>query len=90
MPPQITLYVELCLALGLFAGAALARARQFRLHGLLQGSIVVANLGLIAFAMRPSLARYLASNHQGPERTVVLAHAAAGALAEILGLYTLR
>jgi hypothetical protein len=67
---------------GVLTGAALARLRSFRVHGWLQGAIVGLNAVVIAFAMIPSLIRYLRSGAR-----IVLAHAIAGSVAELLGLY---
>jgi plastocyanin len=87
MSPDTVLYVESGLAFGLLCGAGLARLKNFRLHGCLQGLIVVGNLGLIGAAMRPSLMSYLESSSRGTERFFVYAHAAVGTIAELLGLY---
>lgn len=87
MSPDTVLYVESGLAFGLLCGAALAKIRKFTLHGWLQGLIVVGNLGLIGAVMRPSLMQYLESSSRGTERFMVYAHAAAGSIAELLGLY---
>ena len=88
MSPDTVLYVESGLAFGIsLPDAGLARIRKFALHGWLQGLIVSGNLILIGAAMRPSLMRYLESSSKGTERFLVYAHAAAGTLAELLGLY---
>jgi len=67
---------------GLLLGAALARLGRFRLHGLLQGTIVGLNAVVIAVVMGPSLVRNLRSGTR-----IVLVHAIAGSVAELLGLY---
>jgi plastocyanin len=87
MSPDTLLYVESGLAFGLLFGAGVAKIRNFKLHGCVQGLIVVGNLVLIGAIMRPSLMRYLESSGKGTERFVVYAHAAAGSIAELLGLY---
>jgi len=67
---------------GLLLGAALARLGRFRIHGWLQGTIVGLNAAVIAAAMGPSLVRYLRSGTR-----IVLVHAIAGSVAELLGVY---
>ncbi len=87
MSPDTLLYVESGLAFGLLFGAGIARMKNFKLHGWIQGLIVVGNLVLIGAIMRPSFMRYLESSSKGTERFVIYAHAVAGSLAELLGLY---
>lgn len=87
MSPDTLLYVESGLAFGLLLGAGIARMKDFKLHGWIQGLIVVGNLILIGAIMRPSLMRYLESSSKGTERFMVYAHATAGTIAELLGLY---
>ena len=82
MFPETVLWLELAMAAGLLAGAALARLGRFRVHGWLQSSIVSLNAVVIAVAMVPSLVRYLRSGTR-----IVLVHAIAGSVAELLGLY---
>jgi plastocyanin len=73
------------MAAGLIIGAVLARLRRFRVHGWLQGMIVGGNLLIIARVMIPSLYRYLGSSTPTPR--IVLVHAIAGGVTELLGLY---
>jgi plastocyanin len=82
---MIVLWLEATMALGLVVGAVLARRRRFRLHGWLQGAIVTLNALLIAFVMIPSFYRYFGS--RTADTRVVLVHAIAGSIAELLGLY---
>ena len=73
------------MAIGLVGGAVLARLRHFRTHGWLQGGIAIANAVLIAIAMIPSVHGHLSSS--STDTRVVLIHAIAGTVAELLGLY---
>jgi plastocyanin len=82
---KTVLWLEGTLAMGLVAGAVLARLRRFRFHGWLQGVIVTGNALVIAVVMIPSFYRYLPS--RTPDTRVVLVHAIAGSVAELLGLY---
>jgi plastocyanin len=59
MSPATILWLEVAMGAGVLTGAALARLRRFRVHGWLQGAIVGFNGVVIAFAMIPSLIRYL-------------------------------
>ena len=81
----MVLGLEATMAVGLVVGAVLARRRRFRAHGWLQGAIVTLNALLIAFVMIPSFYRYFPT--RTPDTRVVLVHAAAGSIAELLGLY---
>ncbi len=87
MTPQTLLYLELTLALSLLAGAGLARATQYKLHGWVQSLVVVTNLVLIVTIMHPSLHYYSSSSGQGNEKWIVYGHATLGAIAELAGLY---
>lgn len=80
--PRVVLWLESGMAGGLLLGAALARLGRFRFHGWLQSSIVGLNAVVIGLAMVPALIRYLRSGTR-----IVLVHAAAGSVAELLGLY---
>ena len=73
------------MSVGLVVGAVLARQRRFRAHGWLQGAIVTLNALLIAVVMIPSFYRYFPT--RTPDTRVVLVHAVAGSIAELLGLY---
>jgi plastocyanin len=83
--PNIVLWLEAAMAASLIIGAVLARLRRFRVHGWLQGTIVTGNVLLIARVMIPSLYRFLGSSASTPR--IVLVHAIAGSIAELLGLY---
>jgi len=82
MSPATVLWLEVAMAAGLLAGAALARLGRFRVHGWVQSTIVGMNAVVIAVAMGPSLHRHLRSGAH-----IVLVHAIAGSVAELLGLY---
>ena len=81
MMHQKALWLELAMAIGLLAGAGLARLRRFTAHGWLQGTIVTANVLIIAVVMIPAFYRDFGATR------VVLVHAIAGSIAELLGLY---
>jgi plastocyanin len=83
--PNLVLWLEAAMATGLLVGALLARMRRFRVHGWVQGMIVTGNVLLIATVMVPSLYRFLGSSSPTPR--IVLVHAIAGSVAELLGLY---
>lgn len=80
------LWLESLMAASLVAGAMLARMRRFQAHGWLQGLIVVANAVVIGAAMIPSLSRYWPHISDTP---ILLVHAIAGSVAEILGIYVI-
>jgi plastocyanin len=82
---KMVLGLEATMAVGLVVGAVLARLRRFHAHGWLQGAIVGSNALLIAFVMIPSFYRYFPTRTPGTR--VVLVHAIAGSIAELLGLY---
>ena len=82
--PQTTLTIEVALTAGLIAGMVLARLKQFRIHGWLQSSIVIANAVIIGFVMIPSFHRQALSGTSGPR--IVWAHAAAGILTELTAI----
>jgi plastocyanin len=82
---EIVLWLEAAMAAALIIGAVLARLRLFRVHGWLQGTIVSGNILLIARVMIPSLHRYLGSSTPTPR--IVLVHAIAGSVTELLALY---
>ena len=84
--PETTLKTEIALAAGLIVGMVLARLRKFGPHGWLQGSIVTANAVIIAIVMIPSFHRNALSGASADTR-IVWAHAAAGAVAELLAIW---
>src|SRR5262249_30868902 len=57
--PRLNLYAQTGLVLLLTGGMFLARWKKFALHGAVQSTVVVANLGLIAWIMGPSFHRQL-------------------------------
>jgi plastocyanin len=84
--PHTTLTIELAMAAGLIAGMVLARLKQFRVHGWLQSSIVVANAAIIGFVMIPSFHRQaLSGTSPGPR--IVWAHGVAGGLTELTAIF---
>jgi plastocyanin len=88
LSPATNLAVQLFLMGALLAGASLARARRYQVHGWVQTFIVLLNLGLILSVMLPSFQRLVrqASPHDSLYRAGIV-HGLLGTLAEILGLY---
>jgi uncharacterized membrane protein YozB (DUF420 family) len=90
---NLTVLLEIAMAVGLLLGAQLARLRRFRAHAWCQSSIVLLNLAVIVLTMIPSF-----RVHVSPKIPVKLgksyyavatAHAALGSAAEIGALYIL-
>lgn len=88
---DLNLIVQLAMGGALLAGMILARRRRYRAHGVCQASVMALNLVMIAFIMLPAfregvlpgIPRELGKAYY----SVAAAHAALGALAELLGLY---
>jgi len=83
--PLVVLVLEAVLALGLTAGARLARRKRYRAHARLQASLVLVNLALIVVIMLPSLRRQFRAI--ASLSRIVWLHAAFGAMAELAALY---
>lgn len=90
---DLVLLLEIGMGLALLVGAALARAKRFRLHAWCQSTALLLNLAVIVLVMAPSF--YV---HVVPKIPVKLgksyyalatAHAALGSVAEMAGLYIL-
>src|SRR5438105_808445 len=81
--PTVILVLEAIIVLGLTAGALLARKKQYRAHGWMQGVLVLANLVLIAVAMIPSFRK----QSPGSPPPILWIHAVFGSLTELLGIY---
>jgi uncharacterized membrane protein YozB (DUF420 family) len=90
---NLTVFLEIAMAVGLLLGAQLARLRRFRAHAWCQSLIVLLNLAVIVLTMIPSF-----RVHVSPKIPVKLdksyyavatAHAALGGVAEIAALYIL-
>ncbi len=90
---DLTLLLEMAMAVGLFVGAVLARLGRFRGHAWCQSSIVLLNLVLIGLTMLPAFHRLVLPKLQGrigkPYYAVAAAHAGLGSVAEFGGLYIL-
>lgn len=90
---DLVLLLEIGMGLALLIGAALARAKRFRLHAWCQSAVVLLNFAVIVLLMVPSF-----HVHVSPKIPVKLgkayyalatAHAALGSVTEIAGLYIL-
>ena len=90
---ELTLLLELAMAVGLVIGAWLARLGRFRQHAWCQSVIVLLNLAVILLTMIPSF-----RVHVYPKIPLRLgkafyglatAHAALGTVTEVAGLYIL-
>ena len=90
---DLNLLVQIAMGLALLAGAFLARAKRYAAHCMCQAAVMLLNLPMITLVMWPSLeARVLPrfpSHLSKRNNTIVAAHGAIGALAEIFGIYIL-
>jgi uncharacterized membrane protein YozB (DUF420 family) len=89
--PRLNLYAQIALVLLLSTGVVLAKAKCFRLHAVLQTTVVLLNLGLILSIMLPSLRRQLPAPFP-TSRTdlpvaIVLLHSFVGAMAWLTAFY---
>ena len=88
---NLTVLLEMAMAVGLLLGAQLARLRHFRAHAWCQSLIVLLNLAVIVFTMVPSFRVHVSPKI--PDKlgksyyAVATAHAALGSVTEIAGLY---
>jgi uncharacterized membrane protein YozB (DUF420 family) len=90
---DITLVLQVVMGASLIAGAFLARARRYVLHGICQTAVLLLNLVTIASFMWPSfslqvlpgLPKHFARRHY----TVAALHGVLGGITELLGLYIL-
>jgi hypothetical protein len=85
MSPLSLLRVEWIIALGLTAGAILARRGLYRAHGWLQGLLALINATLVIFRMIPAF-RMQFGPSSGPPLLAWI-HATAGGTAQLLGFY---
>jgi plastocyanin/uncharacterized membrane protein YozB (DUF420 family) len=86
------LLLQVVMGIALLIGMVLARQRRFRLHQACQTTVVLLELVLIALVMAPSFhtSRVFTGALKHPGRayfTVALAHAVAGTVTALLGLY---
>jgi uncharacterized membrane protein YozB (DUF420 family) len=88
---DLNLTIQIATGVALIFGAYLARAKRYVAHGICQTVVLVLNLVMICFLMRPSF--YLHVVPRLPKRlgkrfyAVATIHGVLGVLAEILGLY---
>jgi hypothetical protein len=77
--PRLNLHGQIALVLLLSTGVLLAKARHFRMHAVLQSTVVLLNLGLILRIMLPSFRRQLSVSFPMSWKdlpvTIVLLHA---------------
>ena len=90
---DVVLVVELALGIALVGGLFLARSRHYRIHGLLQSSIVLVNIPIILAWMVPSYLSYVVPavpGHLGhPFYLLPSMMLAVGLSAELLGIYVI-
>jgi uncharacterized membrane protein YozB (DUF420 family) len=88
---DVNLLVQVAMALALMAGAILARRELYRAHGVMQTSVLLLNLVMIATVMWPSTrGQVMAAFPAVFEKWYFAApsiHAMLGILVEVLGLY---
>jgi plastocyanin len=91
--PQRVLLLEIGLGLVLLVGAALARARKFGVHGVLQSAVVLLNVVIVFLAMVPSFRLQvlpdLGSGHLDGPTLLAAVHALFGTAALLLGVYVI-
>jgi plastocyanin len=78
--PALNFPLQLAMLGALTLGAVLARLKHYRAHGIVQSTVVLLNLLMIATVMVPSL------THGRPDLVTTL-HAALGGIMELLGIY---
>ena len=88
---DVNLLAQVTMALALGGGAWFARRKYYFAHGCVQASVVAANLVFIVWVMLPSFTRQVApqvpTGLSDRYYLVAVAHAIAGAGAELLGIY---
>lgn len=88
---NLNLAAQILMGLALLAGMFLARRKRFRAHAACQSAVVLLNLIPISLHMLPVFARGVAPGLPGGLNdsfyALSTAHAAAGSIAELLGLY---
>lgn len=90
--PRLNMHIQIALVLVLSAGVLLARAKRFRLHAVVQCTVVLVNLGLIVRIMLPSLRQQIPgalSPSWNVPTVIVLAHSFVGALAWLMAFYVI-
>jgi hypothetical protein len=90
---DLVLVVELALGAGLIGGLFLARARHFRVHAILQSSIVLVNIPIILAWMIPSYRSFvvpgIAASWNQPFYLLPSMMLVVGLAAELLGLFVI-
>jgi uncharacterized membrane protein YozB (DUF420 family) len=88
---DLTLVIEVAMALALLGGMVLARRQRYRAHACCQSAVVLLNLLVIARIMVPSFRSQVAPKIPArlgrPFYAVATAHAVVGCIAELLGIY---
>jgi hypothetical protein len=91
--PRLNLHIQIALVLLLSTVVLLAKARRFRLHAVLQSTVVLLNLGLILRIMLPSFRRQLPVSFPMSWKdlpvAIVLLHAFIGTLAWLMAFYVI-
>ena len=88
---DITLVLQILMAVSLIAGVFLARAKRYVMHGICQTTVLLLNLVIIAsfmlpsfyFQVLPGLPKHFARRYY----SVAALHGALGGITELLGLY---
>jgi uncharacterized membrane protein YozB (DUF420 family) len=88
---DLNLVVQLIMGTALIAGAALAKCKRYRAHGICQTTVLLLNLLMIGLVMGPSFNKQVAPRMSKAFHkwyfVVALVHGVLGIAAEILGLY---
>jgi uncharacterized membrane protein YozB (DUF420 family) len=88
---DLNLALQLSMAAALGVGMGLARRKHYRAHAVCQSAVVLLNLVLIARIMLPSfrdgVLPGLPAGLAKPYYSIATLHAAAGGVAQLLGLY---
>jgi uncharacterized membrane protein YozB (DUF420 family) len=88
---DVTLAIEIAMAMTLVIGMMLARRRRYRAHAWCQSTVVALNLIVIAQVMAPAfhsqVAPKIPARLARPYYAVATAHATTGCIAELLGVY---
>jgi uncharacterized membrane protein YozB (DUF420 family) len=91
--PRLNLHAQIALALLLSTGVLLARVKRFRLHAVLQTTVVLLSLGSILRIMLPSLRHQLPASFPMSRKdlpvAIVLLHSFVGALAWLMAFYVI-
>jgi uncharacterized membrane protein YozB (DUF420 family) len=90
---DLNLAVQVTLAVAMAMGAICARRRHYRVHGIIEASVVLCGLVMTGAVMVPSFPRRVFTKAptllRRPYYAVVMVHALLGAAAEVLALYVI-